>query len=453
MKKKYIVNKCGGSIMVPALLPLVKNELKKQIQSGYTPIVVVSAIKDVTDFIIAFLGSFSNQTKTQETPINIEEFINQLREKHLRLFQPDISNQTDNTQITTCIDETLSTLSSDLHKYQNNHTSVELEARIISYGEKLSALCATEFFSSNNLDATTVFAEDIPLLTDNVIKDANILYSESEGNLQRFLCSIKNIPVIAGFTGKTLSGSTTLLGRGGTDTTACFVGAVVRAHKVVLWKDVGAIYSADPKLVPAARAIPYLSYNEIEEAGKIIQGKAIHYLRKYKIATEIASLVNAEDKTTVHEPKKLKFGAKMVSFKKNLTLFSLHQGEARGYERLSELSNLCARYKVNVVLVWNDPAYFHIAVENTSGMLQELTKEMNAKFPQIVIASVHMVTIVGNFTWKDVNIFNKSLNTIDKKALMGAYPYPNCMRMEGIVLSNNDIALLLRTMHKVFIHK
>ncbi len=453
MSKKYIVNKCGGGIMVPTLLPLLKNELSRQVRFGFTPVVVVSAVKDVTDTLIAFLNHLSESKKNKTTIQNIEDFIIHLRAMHLELFQTIGVSQEVKTHISDSIEETLTSLLENLVEYLSHKTSIELEAKIIAYGEKLSAICSAKYFSENNLKATAIFAESIPVLTDTVTKDANILYESSEKNIVRFMRDVKTIPVVAGFTGKTSKGITTLLGRGGTDTTACFIGAALRAHKVVLWKDVGAVYSADPRLVPQARTIPFLSYDEIEEAGKIIQGKAVNYLRRFKIEAEIASLQNSKDKTTIRDTNQIKPGAKMVSFKKNLTLFSLHQGEARGYERLFEVSDLCARYKVNVVLIWNDPAYLHVAVEDTSGLLSELTKAIKIKFAHIDVTSVHMITIVGGFTWKDVNIFNKTLNTFDSKALMGAYPYPKCMRMEGIVEAKHDIASLLKAMHKIFIHK
>lgn len=437
MPKKYIVNKCGGGIMVPALLPLFKKQLALQIRQGYTPVVVVSAVKDVTDTLISYLEIL----KTKKSSREIENFITKLRAMHLKLFG-DVATQN--------IDKTFDLLRSDFTAYLNN-PSVELEAKIVAYGEKLSAVCSAEYFSDEKIKAAAVFAEKIPLLTDGVVKDANILYSESEKKFVRYIDSLKIIPVIAGFTGRTKNGLVTLLGRGGTDTTACFAGAALHASKVVLWKDVGAVYSADPRLVKEARTIPFLSYEEIEEAGKIIQGKAVRYLRQNKIPAEIASLKNAKDKTVVIDGKKAKPGAKMVSFKKNLTLFSLHQGEARGYERLLEISDLCARYKVNVVLIWNDPAYLHVAVEDTSGLLNKLTEEVENRFPEMVITGVHMITAVGSFSWKDVNKFNEALYAFDKQALMGACPYPRCMRMEGLVKNTHDVAKLLRVMHKNFI--
>ncbi len=451
MSKKYIVNKCGGGIMVPTLLPLVKRELTKQIRAGYSPIVVVSAIKDVTDTLISFLSNLS-ASKNKNATQDIQDFIEYLGAMHLKLFQTiEVPTKTE-TIILNSLEKIMVTLAKDLEVFSNK-PSAELEAKITAYGEKLSATCVAEYFSQDDLKATAVYGENIPVLTDAVVKDANILYEESEKNIVRFMKSVKNIPVIAGFTGRTAKGVTTLLGRGGTDTTACFVGAALRAHKVVLWKDVGAVFSADPRLVPQARTIPFLSYDEIEEAGKIIQGKAVRYLRQYKISAEIASLQNSKDKTTVRDTKQTKPGAKMVSFKKDLMMLSLHQGDARGYERLFDISDLCARYKVNVVLIWNDPAYLHVAVENTSGMLSELIQEAKARFPEISLTTVHMVTAVGNFTWKDVNIFNQTLHTFDAKALVGACPYPKCIRMEGMVASKHDIASLLGAMHKIFINK
>ncbi len=453
MLKKYIVNKVGGGIMVPELLPLVKRELSKQIHLGFCPIVVVSAVKDVTDTLITFLNNFSKPTKDKVSINDIKKIIARLKAMHLKLFQSIGVPAEIESQISNNIDKLLVLLSNDLKNFLNNSASIELEAKIIAYGEKISAVCASEFFSLNNLKSVAIFAENIPVITDNVVKDANIIYPESEKNLQKYITGVKVIPVIAGFTGTTTDGKVTLLGRGGTDTTACFVGAALRAQKVVLWKDVGAVYSADPRLMPKAITIPFLSYDEIEEAGKIIQGKAVRYLRQYKIVAEIASLMNSKDKTTVRDSKKIKPGAKMVSFKKNLTIFSLRQGEARGYERLFEISHLCARHKINVVLIWNDPAYLHVAVEDTSGLLSQLTNEVKTEIPQVKVETVHMVTIVGSFTWKEINLFNKTLNTFDDQAIVGAYPYPNCRRMEGMVVSKNDLTTLLKIMHKTFIHK
>ena len=186
MSKKYIVNKCGGGIMVPTLLPLLKRELSRQTRLGHTPVVVVSAVKDVTDTLIAFLNTLSTPTKNKTSIQNIEDFIVHLRMMHLKLFQTIGVSAEIETRISNSIDKIMVLLSNDLEAYLENNTSAELEAKIISYGEKLSATCSAEYFSEKDFKTTAVYAENIPLLTDAVVKDANILYEKSE----KILCAI-----------------------------------------------------------------------------------------------------------------------------------------------------------------------------------------------------------------------------------------------------------------------
>ena len=160
----------------------------------------------------------------------------------------------------------------------------ENEDKIVAYGEKLSATIFTFYLQMLGLPAKIFFAEEIPIITDDNFKDANIIYKISEKNIQKNLQEkindSKKIPVIPGFTGITSGGKITTLGRGGTDTTACFVGSALRAHKIILWKDVGGVFSADPKIIPEAKKLSTISYEEAKKSGKIteINNKKINSL-------------------------------------------------------------------------------------------------------------------------------------------------------------------------------
>jgi aspartate kinase len=175
--------------------------------------------------------------------------------------------------------------------------SMQIKDKIISNGEKESAKMFAEYLNNLGMKAEVFEAEDI-LVTDDNFGNANIIYNLSEKNAQKKLSSLEKIPVIPGFIGKTKNGDTTTLGRGGTDTTACFVGAALRASKVVLWKDVDGVMSANPKIVKTAKTVPFVSYQEAEEAGKIIHDKAIQYVKMHDTPIEIASLVNPQSKPT-----------------------------------------------------------------------------------------------------------------------------------------------------------
>ncbi len=73
------------------------------------------------------------------------------------------------------------------------------------------------------------------------------------------------VPVVTGFIGATLEGVPTTLGRGGSDYSATILGAALGAQETVIWTDVDGVKTADPRLVPEARTIAEISYNEAAE--------------------------------------------------------------------------------------------------------------------------------------------------------------------------------------------
>src|SRR5439155_12456049 len=83
--------------------------------------------------------------------------------------------------------------------------------------------------------------------------------------------------VVAGFIAATQHGVTTTLGRGGSDYTACIVGAALKAAEVWIWSDVDGLMSADPRIVPDARLLPSVTFAEAIEMGQF-GAKSMHPL-------------------------------------------------------------------------------------------------------------------------------------------------------------------------------
>ena len=73
------------------------------------------------------------------------------------------------------------------------------------------------------------------------------------------------MPVITGFVGTTLSGVPSTLGRGGSDYSAAIIGACLDADEIQIWTDVNGVMTADPRIVPDARSLHELSYEEVAE--------------------------------------------------------------------------------------------------------------------------------------------------------------------------------------------
>jgi len=441
MNQKIIINKFGGGILKNDFIPFMKERLIEQIKDGYRPVVVVSALPQVTDEIVQFLNAKKFNSETNK------KFIKNLIEKHHQvILEIDIDIKTkEKTKIE------LSKIFNNLEKDLSLAKMVlAKEDKIIAYGEKLSATIFTEYLNSNNLPAKRILAEEIPIITDDNFKNANILYKISEKNIQRKISTLKKILVIPGFTGKTKKGETTTLGRGGTDTTACFIGSALRAEKVILWKDVGGVLSADPKIVNEAETIPFISYQEAEEAGKIIHEKAIQYAKLFGTPVEISSLTNPKLKTKIEPLENKQKGAKLVSYKKDLTLFLITDEVIRGNELLSIVSDTFLKNKVDVLLISNTRYSLQIVAENNTGLAEKVFTELKKKVFKVETYPVSMVFLVGNFDVGYVNDFNRLLIELKTDLEISAFLYKNCTRLEAVIRTDK-IENIIRALYKKFI--
>lgn len=114
-----------------------------------------------------------------------------------------------------------------------------------------------------------------------------------------------NVVIVAGFQGRTESGQITTLGRGGSDLSAIAIAAAVKADLCQIYTDVDGVYTADPRLVPAASKIPEISYDEmLEMAGagsKVMQLRSVEFAKKFNVVFEVRSSLNDNPGTIVKE--------------------------------------------------------------------------------------------------------------------------------------------------------
>jgi aspartate kinase len=173
-----------------------------------------------------------------------------------------------------------------LSKKDNPGLEPHLLDELLSSGEKTSARLVAAALASFGLQSIVVDPETPywPVITDDRHLDANPLVEESRAKTQELilpLLAAGKIPVVCGFLGKTRSGKTTTLGRGGSDTTAVLLGNCLSASEVILVKDVRGVYSSDPDKVTNPQFIESLDGEEAEmlAAGgaKFLHVKALRY--------------------------------------------------------------------------------------------------------------------------------------------------------------------------------
>ncbi|MDD5199682.1 MAG: aspartate kinase [Terrimicrobiaceae bacterium] len=113
------------------------------------------------------------------------------------------------------------------------------------------------------------------------------------------------IVIVAGFQGQTLQGTITTLGRGGSDLTAIAIAAALKAHNCEIYTDVDGVYTCDPRIVPRARKIDVIAYDELlEMAGsgsKVMQSRSVEFAKKFNVPFEVRSSFNQNRGTIVKE--------------------------------------------------------------------------------------------------------------------------------------------------------
>ena len=117
-----------------------------------------------------------------------------------------------------------------------------------------------------------------------------------------------NVVIVAGFQGQTSEGQITTLGRGGSDLTAIALAAALRADLCQIYTDVDGVYTSDPRIVPAARKLDEVSYDEmLELAGsgaKVMQLRSVEFAKKFGVMFEVRSSMNDNPGTIVKEETK-----------------------------------------------------------------------------------------------------------------------------------------------------
>jgi aspartate kinase len=178
---------------------------------------------------------------------------------------------------------------------------------------EMDVLLATGEQTTIALTAMALHAIDVPavsltgaqagIVTDGVhtkAKIANITPKEVHK-----LLDAGNVVIVAGFQGQTSDGHITTLGRGGSDLTAIALAAALRADLCQIYTDVDGVYTADPRIVPAARKLTEISYDEmLELAGlgaKVMQSRSVEFAKKFGVTFEVRSSLNDNPGTIVKE--------------------------------------------------------------------------------------------------------------------------------------------------------
>lgn len=173
---------------------------------------------------------------------------------------------------------------------QANPDPRELDV-MISTGEQVTIGLLSMALKDLGLKAKSYTGWQVPILTDNAYTKARIEDISSEK--MRADLDSGHVVVVAGFQGVDGGGNITTLGRGGSDTTGVALAAALKADECQIYTDVDGVYTTDPRIVPEARRLKTITFEEMLEmaslGSKVLQIRSVEFAGKYKVKLRVLS--------------------------------------------------------------------------------------------------------------------------------------------------------------------
>jgi aspartate kinase len=176
---------------------------------------------------------------------------------------------------------------------------------LLSTGEQVSIALLAMAIDSFGGKAVSFTGHQVGILTDSAYTKARIIRIKGTKRIRKELAKGK-VVIVAGFQGVNAEDDITTLGRGGSDTTAVALAAALSADRCEIYTDVDGVYTADPRIVPDAKRIDSISYDEMLElaslGAKVLQARSVEFAKKHGVVIHVMSSFSEGGGTVVMEP-------------------------------------------------------------------------------------------------------------------------------------------------------
>ncbi|WP_262982178.1 bifunctional aspartate kinase/diaminopimelate decarboxylase [Rhodanobacter denitrificans] len=396
----WIVMKFGGTSV--ATLPRWQN-IRELVASrraeGARVLVVVSALTGITDALKQLCGE-GEQDKRKAAAGAIAQRHYDLLE-HMQLALPD----------------TLGSRLSDLAGLAANGPAprgeLAWQAQVQAHGELMSSALGAAFLSHSGLPTQWLDAREclaavaLPNQNERTRLLSAMVEAKPDPALNARLAALGEVFITQGFIAREQHGRTVLLGRGGSDTSAAYFGALLKAQRVEIWTDVAGMFTANPRQVPGARLLQRLDYEEAQEiastGAKVLHPRCLSPLRDPRVPLLIKDTNRPELDGTVIGPEVRAHApsVKAISARKGITLVSM---ESVGmWQQVGFLADVFAQFKqhgLSVDLIGSAETNVTVSLDPTENLLDsdaiaalasDLAKVCRVK----VIAPCAAITLVG----------------------------------------------------------
>lgn len=401
------------------------------ITDGQQKIVVFSAMSGTTNSLIEIADYFTR--KNTEAANNI---INQLQRKYeshvLELYTDPNSIAKSRTLLNEIFDI--------LRSFSNKEVGDSEYKFIIAQGEIISTNLITNYLLEKGVKALLIPALDYMKLDCNDEPDMDYI----KDNITQIL---KNNPgyelyITQGFICRDCNGKVSNLQRGGSDYTACLIGAVLKSEEIQIWTDIDGMHNNDPRVVDNTAPVRQLNFEEAAElayfGAKILHPTCIQPARYAGVPVKLLNTMDPSAPGTIINNKIEKGCIKAVAAKDNITAIKIVSSRmllATGF--LRKVFEIFETYKTPVDMVTTSEVGVSLSIDNTAHLVQILD-ELKKYGTVLVDHDMCIVCVVGDLQWGNVGFESLVTSALEKIPV----------RMISYGGSDHNISFLIRKQDK-----
>ena len=327
----------------------------------------------------------------------------------------------------------------------------------LAHGEMVSSTIAARALATRSVPAVAVDSREV-VVTDDRFGRAQPDLQETERRAREKLgriCGEGGVPVAAGYIGSSHAGATTTLGRGGSDYTAALFGAALDSSAVEIWTDVDGMMTADPRVVPAARPIGSISFEEASElayfGARVLHPLTLAPAIEKGIPVKVKNSLRPELPGTEILPAAASGGDRVrsIAFKRGITTVDVVTSRmlmASGF--LRTVFDVFARWETPVDMVTTSEISVSVTVDDAS-RLAEIRRDLERLASVEIARERALVCLVGQDIKFTPGIAARIFRTIeDVNVLMISQGASR--RNVSFVIEERDVERVVQKLHREF---
>lgn len=438
-----IVMKFGGTslrdaVAVRSVCELIRHRLEER------PVVVVSAHAGVTDSLV----------QLAEEAVNGDASLAALTERHATLRR--------DLDLDESIHEALLTELADLCRGIALVGEVSPRSRdyVLSFGERLSARTVAAVLRQSGVDATAIDAFDAGVRTDSHFGRARL--QGDDGRIARELTATSGVKIVTGFIAKDGSGNITTLGRNGSDLSAAYIGNAIDASEIQIWTDVDGILTADPRVVPTARPIAEMSYDEAAElanhGGKVLHPASLAPAIAKSIPVRVLNTHCPDSPGTLIVPESDEPGlvVRCIAHKRHVTIVNIESSRMLAQAGfLAKIFGCFHRWNISVDMVATSEVSVSVTLDNVSidddAQLDAAAREMTDFADVSVERDLALICVVGHGIKHRVGVPARVLRPLHEAGVVVRMISLGALKVNvSLVVAGENLDRAVRALHDEF---